>query len=110
MAATIDLEQLTGAGKVHNLSGRERGLAARELFQLDALDADPQPVDVLVPDYVYSLTPSFVQGFFGQSVQAFGNDPDRFKTHFRFRAPAIVMQQLERGLAAITTQRDLRLL
>ncbi|KXU29218.1 hypothetical protein A0J57_18230 [Sphingobium sp. 22B] len=106
----IDLEELTGAGKVHNLSGRERGLAARELFKLDQLDADAQPVDVLVPDYVYSLTPSFVQGFFGASVKAFGYDTERFKSHFRFKAPSIVMQQLERGLAAITTQRDLRLL
>ncbi|PHQ63059.1 MAG: hypothetical protein COC10_08145 [Sphingobium sp.] len=106
----IDLEQLTGAGKVHNLSGRERGLAARELFDLDKLDADAQPVDVIVPEYVYSLTPSFVQGFFGQSVRTFEYDTERFKAHFRFRAPSIVLQQLERGLAAITTQRDLRLL
>ncbi len=107
---SIDLEELTGAGKVHNLSGRERGLAARELFQLDKLDAEPSPVDVIVPEYVYSLTPSFVQGFFGESVKAFNYDTNRFKSHFRFRAPSIVMQQLERGLAAITTHRDLRLL
>jgi hypothetical protein len=110
MAAMIDLEGLTGAGKVHNLSGRQRGLAAREMFGLDHLDQLDEPVEVIVPSYVYSVTPSFVQGFFGESVKAFGNDTTRFKNHFHFTAPSIVLEQLDRGLAAIVTKRDLSLL
>lgn len=110
MTATIDLERLTGAGKVHNLSGRERGLAARELFQLDALDASVEAVEIIVPDYVYSLTPSFVQGFLGASLRAVGNDKFKFSSRFHFQAPSIVLQQLERGIDAIRMSRDLQLL
>lgn len=108
MTATINLEELTGAGKVHNLSGRLRGQAAREKFQLDDLDKAEDEVEVIVPSYIYSVTPSFFQGLFGDSVRAFDNDVQRFRKHFRFTAPAIVMQQVERGLSAILTSRDLK--
>lgn len=108
--ATIDLERLTGDGKVHNLSGRERGLAARRMYHLDEIEKSDEPVDVIVPEYIYSLTPSFFQGFFGETVRARGYDAASFKRRFRFKAPDIVLQQLDRGLAAILTNRDFGLL
>lgn len=104
---TIDLTELTGGGKVQNLSGRLRGLAAREMYHLDAFDLDGAPVRVIVPDYVYSLTPSFFQGLFGKSVQASGSNSDKFFQHFEFVAPPSVLQQIERGLSAVLTSRDL---
>lgn len=107
MAAVINLEQLTGEGRVQNLSGRLRGLAARELFRVDELDGATDVVEVRVPEYVYSVTPSFFQGLFGGSVQALGSDAQAFRQHFRFIAPAIVLQQLERGLSAALTSRNL---
>jgi hypothetical protein len=103
----IDLEELTGEGRVQNLSGRLRGLAAREKFDIDSLDQAHGSVEVRIPDYVYSLTPSFFQGLFGESVQALGNDKLTFLSHFRFVAPPIVLQQIERGIAAALTSRDL---
>jgi hypothetical protein len=104
---TIDLEELTGGGKVRNLSGRLRGLAAREKFKLDKLDQSEAPVCVVVPGYVYSLTPSFFQGLFGDSVKAIGNSSAKFREHFQFVAPAPVLQQIERGLSAALTSRNL---
>lgn len=107
MAEMIDLEELTGDGRVQNLSGRLRGLAAREKFHIDDLDRTENVVEVRVPDYVYSLTPSFFQGLFGDSVNTLGNSEQTFRSHFRFVAPAIILQQIERGLAAALTSRDL---
>lgn len=104
---TIDLKDLTGGGEVHNLSGRERGLAARERFGLDEIDGSGEEVEVIVPSHVYAVTPSFIQGLLGKSVQANGNDALRFRSRFRFVAPAIVLQQLDRGLSAILTSRNL---
>ena len=103
----IDLEELTGAGRVQNLSGRLRGLAAREKFHLEEMDRSGEMVEVRVPDYVYSMTPSFFQGLFGSSVHALGDDERLFRERFRFVAPAIVLQQIERGLAATLTSRNL---
>lgn len=102
----IDLEALT-EGRVQNLSGRLRGLAARELFRLDELDASGEVVEVHIPDYVYSLTPSFFQGLFGDSIHAAGDTADAFKRRFRFRAADIVIEQIDRGLSAALTTRDL---
>jgi hypothetical protein len=107
MAQMIDLEVLTGNGRVENLSGRLRGLAARELFKIDDLDQSDDVVEVHVPDYVYSLTPSFFQGLFGKSVHALGDNPERFKSRFRFIAPQIVLQQIDWGLRAALTSRNL---
>ena len=107
MTQVIDLEELTGEGRVQNLSGRLRGLAAREKFDLDTLDTLHEAIEVHVPDYVYSLTPSFFQGLFGESVHVLGNDQTSFFGHFRFVAPPIVLQQIERGLTAALTSRDL---
>lgn len=104
---TINLEDLTGNGRVHNLSGRLRGLAARTHYALDDFDQTEEDAEVVVPGYVYSLTPSFVQGLFGESLRAAGNDLDRFRQRFRFVAPAIVLEQLERGISAIMTDRDI---
>jgi hypothetical protein len=106
MMKKIDLEELTGHGEVHNLSGRVRGLEARKLFNLDEIDGSAEDVEVVVPSHVYSLTPSFVQGLLGASVRSSGNDIQSFRKRYRFTAPAVVMQQLERGLSAILTQRD----
>ena len=103
----INLEELTGNGRVHNLSGRLRGLAARDLYKLDEFDQSAEDAEVVVPGYVYSLTPSFVQGLFGESIRASGNDLTAFRRRFRFVAPAIVLEQLERGLSAIMTNRDI---
>lgn len=103
----IDLTELTGNGKVHNLSGRLRGQAAREMFGLDEIDASHEPVRVVIPAYVYSLTPSFFQGLFGASVRKMGNNRAMFKSRFSFDAPRIVLAQLERGLSAVLTNRDI---
>lgn len=107
MMQMIDLDQLTGEGQVQNLSGRLRGLAAREMFKIDEMDAANSPVEVHVPEYVYSLTPSFFQGLFGKSVHALGDDESLFRARFKFVAAPIVLQQIERGLRAALTSRKL---
>lgn len=104
--ASIDLEVLT-QGKVHNLSGRLRGLAAREMFELDRIDDAGELVQVLIPDHVYAITPSFIQGLFGRSVERRGGREQDFRRFFSFVAPAVVLDQVDRGLAAILTSRNI---
>ena len=101
----IDLEELT-QGKVHNLSGRLRGLAARERFHLDQTDIELELVQVRIPEYVYAVTPSFIQGLLGRSFENRGGKEDTFRRSFSFVAPAVVLEQLERGLSAILTSRN----
>jgi hypothetical protein len=103
----IDIEQLTGNGKVHTLSGHSKGLAARKKFDLDGLDQENVSVDVVVPDHLFGLSPSFVQGLFTASVRFFGNSRERFFAHYNFQASDLAMRQINRGMDAILTNRSL---
>ncbi len=97
----IELEQLT-QGKVRNLTGHDRGLAARQNFDLDALDASGEAVDVVVPEGLDGITTSFFQGMFAQSVRSVGAG---FLDHYRFHASPALMEQVLRGIDRINTKR-----
>lgn len=104
----INLGDLTDGGKVANLSGRHRGLAARTYFGLDwHSHSEVRPAVINVPAELDSITPSFLQGMFGSSMQAIGNNRDRFLEVFHFVASAHLMGQLEDGISAMLTSRDL---
>ncbi|THK38630.1 hypothetical protein EHS39_08970 [Ensifer sp. MPMI2T] len=100
----IELLELTGNGEVHNLSGHERGVAARAKFNLAALDEGSEPVVVAIPEFVYTITPSFFQGMFADSVKKLGNR-EGFLAHYSFIAPPIVLQQIENGIRSSLMKR-----
>ncbi len=101
----IDLGILT-KGKVHNLSGHERGLAARRRFGLDALDSDGVCHTVRVPDSMNAISPSFVQGLFAATLRAYGNDVGKFENAYSFEASDLIRRQIERGIQNILMNRS----
>ncbi|MGP1354550.1 MAG: hypothetical protein ACTS1Z_14635 [Parasphingopyxis sp.] len=105
----IDLAELTDGGRIANLSGRHRGLAAMTKFGLDWTNAESvRPMEVIVPDTIDSITPSFIQGMFGKTFEILGHSRDAFYGKFQFRASPSIADQVERGVTAILTSRDLR--
>jgi hypothetical protein len=92
MAEPINIQTLT-RGEVLNLAGHERGLAARALFGVDALDADAEPVEVMFPTNFRQVSSSFFQGMFATSVHRFGSIEGFFE-HYRFNAPSHVRAKL----------------
>lgn len=105
-AQTVDLDVLTGGGAVHNLSGHERGLHARLQFQLDNFDEAKNKVVIKVPDHIYGLSPSFVQGLLSASVLALGSR-DAFFSFYSIMGSELIQRQFDRGLDAILTDRNL---
>src|SRR3982751_4439703 len=93
----IDLMELTNQGEIRNLTGHERGVAARVHYKLADLDRSAEPVEVIVPESVYTLTPSFFQGMFAESVTALGSR-DAFLDHYQFKATNLILRQIERGI------------
>lgn len=89
---TIELEELT-KGEVRNLAGHDRGLRAREYFQMDELDHADEAVDVRVPVGFRAVSPSFFQGMFAESVHHFGS-ANAFFEHYHFDAPVHIRSQL----------------
>ena len=84
MTRELDLAPLTDAGSVTVISGRDRGVVARDQLHLDDLDAADDTIIVTVPMGVRAITPSFVLGMFGPSVQRAGSEEQFFKK-YQFR-------------------------
>lgn len=102
----IDLDVLTEGGKVHNLSGHDRGVAAREAFGLDQLDQQPSAIEIRVPDHIYAISPSFIQGLLATSVQKAGSSREGFFKRFSLNSSDLIKRQFDRGLNSILTNRD----
>lgn len=90
---TLDLSPLTEDGRVHNLTGRELGQRARKSFDVETLDSSDDPVDVIVPDHVYLITPSFFIGMFAKSVAGRGS-VDAFFEKYKFQSAPQVLRQV----------------
>jgi hypothetical protein len=93
----LDISVLTGDGATNVLSGKQRGLQAREDFKLDEFDAVDDGVSVVLSAGVEAITPSFVLGMFGASVRRCGS-VDSFFEKYRFNTnKSYIVAQLRRG-------------
>ena len=100
---TIDLLERTSNGKVRNLSGKEAGESARAFYKLDTLDGVNGNIEVLIPDFLYNISPSFFCGMFGKSYLVLG--PDQLLHHYRFdKAPEFIWDQINHGMELCATE------
>jgi hypothetical protein len=93
----IDLGIATDNGRVHNLTSKQKGLDLRVHFALDDLDDAEGSVEVIVPEDIYAISPSFVLGLFSGSLKEFGS-PDGFFSHYNFSADSDIREQIEEGV------------
>ena len=92
----IRLETLT-RNEVNVLSGHERGVSARAAFDLDKLDQGSEEIDIVIPDTLEAVTPSFVQGFFARSFATLGGK-DGVARRYHFRGRPLVIDDFKVGL------------
>lgn len=86
MPHIIDLNEYRSHGaKVY--AGRERGLAAREKAGIDQMDAGTEPVEIRIPEDVFSVNSSFFIGMFGASIKKLGEA--EFRRRFVFSGPGV---------------------
>lgn len=92
----LNLEQILDSGQ-KVVSGKERGIDARAVFDLDKIDRSDEHVVVVVPNDVKVITPSFVLGMFSPSVSKCGSIENFFKK-FEFKTPSnLVLEQIQQG-------------
>jgi hypothetical protein len=67
----IDLNKYVGqrSGRVHVLSGKERGLDVRKALELDRLDNGGETTTIEVPHDLHRMTPSFILGLFSKTLE-----------------------------------------
>ncbi len=80
----LNVDLTTVAGPVY--SGRSRGEALREKYELDSKEELFESVDVIIPPATYTVSSSFFLGLFGPSVQKCGSVAN-FERKFHFKAP-----------------------
>lgn len=95
---TVDLNRL--AGPV--FSGRNRGAAARQEYNLDLAEEQADVIQVVIPDSTYTVTSSFFLGLFGDSVRKCGS-LSKFEKKFLYSAPDFLIPVL-RGHASLALQ------
>lgn len=93
---TIDLAQVRTSPESRVFSGRERGLSARQKFNLDRLDRGPGTAAVVIPSNTYSMNMSFFLGMFGDSVRSLGREG--FNRKYRFESDPVHLQSIVEGI------------
>ena len=78
---TINLEDFrTKGAKV--FTGRDRGETVREGSKIDELEKAFETVNIVIPDNIYSINPSFFEELFTNVVDKLGRED--FKKKFKF--------------------------
>jgi hypothetical protein len=97
LAQLIDFSKL--GGPVY--AGCANGALARQRLKIDALDAEQDPVRVLIPEHTYTVNSSYFLALFGPSLKRFDSRA-AFLRHYRFEGPRHVLELLtlfiDRGL------------
>jgi len=102
---TLDLAKLSGFGRVKNLSGKERGIAARRELGVDELDKVAGQIDVQIPDYVDVISPSYFQGLFSQSIRSL-NGAENFLQKYKFNGSQAALRWVQLGIRNATSSRE----
>ena len=90
----LDLRELIKDPRGIIVSGKDRGLNARILHCVDKLDESNGTVQVLLPEHLKVMTPSFTMGMFSKSVTKFGS-VDSFLEKYNFKTSDLVLEQIK---------------
>lgn len=101
----INLDEIAGQGRTRNLSGKERGVAARAELGIEKFDELEDRISVVIPEYVDTISPSFFQGLFSQSLRTL-KGRDEFLNKYRFDANESIMRWIEIGIRNASSSRD----
>lgn len=63
-------------------TGRDRGKKVREDSKLDKIEAENEKVEIIIPDNIYSINPSFFEELFVNVVKKLGKE--KFIEKFNF--------------------------
>ncbi|TGK87577.1 DUF4325 domain-containing protein [Leptospira noumeaensis] len=82
----IYLEDYRAKGKDGNIAkvftGRDRGMHVRTSAKLDELENKFSEIEIIIPDNIYSINPSFFEELFINVVLKLGKD--EFRKKFKF--------------------------
>ncbi|MHA3977429.1 hypothetical protein ACW9UR_07090 [Halovulum sp. GXIMD14794] len=100
----LNLESLT-RGEVRMLTGHQRGVSARDHFDLVTLEKSGDVIELVAPRNLDTVTPSFVQGFLAGSIARLG--ADGFSRVFSFEGlPNLIREDFEIGVERLIARQS----
>lgn len=98
--ATINLEEYrTPRSKV--FTGRDRGKEVREKADLEAKENGAEVVNIIIPDDIYSINPSFLEEFLRPVVKKLGKQQFYQKFNFKCQGPYDIQTDLDEAVDRI---------
>ena len=97
---TLNMRDAAENSRRHSLAGLEAGRRARKKLGIDELDRDASPVEVIVPDDIYVITPTFFIGMFGPSVNYLGG-ADGFMKQYEFDCSPLMHRQIRNRVRGV---------
>lgn len=90
-----DFFELTGNGKICSFSGRQKGENLRDKWELDKLEQDDNThIIINIPDFIYNLGPSFLQGLFTKTIFK-KNGLEIFHNKYTFITTSLIKEQID---------------
>lgn len=79
MNNTINLDDYRSRDKVNNIvskvfTGRDRGVVVREKSRIDELEKECERINIIIPEDIYSINPSFFEELFFNVVKKIGKE------------------------------------
>ena len=88
-----DLNTITANGRVKSLSGRDKGEALRANWELGELEKQNNTIIFIkIPEGMYNLAPSFIQGLFSETVYNIGKEG--FVSKYQFSPKQLIVNQI----------------
>lgn len=85
---TINLDDFRVIGKDGTIAkvftGRDRGEDVRKASRIDEIESKYESVNIVIPDNIYSINPSFFEELFINVVMKLGKE--RFQEKFKFES------------------------
>ncbi len=105
MEATIDLSNFRTAGsKV--FTGRDRGIFVRNNSKIDELVSTNDHIDILVPDDIRSINPSFLEEFLINVVQKLGKEKFYRNIFFKTSGRYNIEEDLQEAVDSILREEN----
>lgn len=81
------------------LSGFAEGKKMRSRLKLDQADAKGALVEVVIPERIMALTPSYFMGLFGPSIRR--TCVEDFRIRYHFTCSDLIRRNIEDGIQAV---------
>ncbi|MBD5179638.1 MAG: STAS-like domain-containing protein [Bacteroidales bacterium] len=81
-------------------TGRDRGAEVRDHSGIDTLFSESEPLTIIIPDDIFSITPSFLEELFKNIVQQYGKETtiQNVKFEGKYRIKSAFDEALDRIL------------